>query len=59
MKITFNEIEKILKTLPIGYYLKRNVDVTLDPDTECSYYDPMNDTIRISFKQLEGTFESI
>ena len=59
MKITFNEIEKILKTLPIGYYLKRNVDVTLDPDTECSYYVPMDDTIRISFKQLEGTFESI
>lgn len=59
MKITFNEIEKILKTLPIGYYLKRNVDVTLDPDTEYSYYVPMDDTIRISFKQLEGTFESI
>jgi hypothetical protein len=59
MKITFNEIEKILKTLPIGYYLKRNVDVTLDPDSECSYYVPMDDTIRISFKQLEGTFESI
>lgn len=59
MKITFNEIEKILKTLPIGYYLKRNVDVTLDPDTECSYYVPMDDTIRISFKQLEGAFESI
>lgn len=59
MKITFNEIEKILKTLPIGYYLKRNVDVTLDPDTECSYYVPMEDAIRISFKQLEGTFESI
>ena len=59
MKITFNEIEKILKTLPIGYYLKRNVDVTLDPDTECSYYVPMDDTIRISFKQLESTFESI
>lgn len=59
MKITFNEIGKILKTLPIGYYLKRNVDVTLDPDTECSYYVPMDDTIRISFKQLEGAFESI
>lgn len=59
MKITFNEIEKILKTLPIGYYLKRNVDVMLDPDTECSYYVPMDDTIRISFKQLERTFESI
>lgn len=59
MKITFNEIEKILKTLPIGYYLKRNVDVTLDPDSECSYYVPMDDTIRISFKQLESTFESI
>lgn len=59
MKITFNEIEKILKTLPIGYYLKRNVDVTLDPDTEYSYYVPMNDTIRISFKQLADAFESI
>lgn len=59
MKITFNEIEKILKTLPIGYYLKRNVDVALDPDTDCSYYVPMEDTIRISFKQLEGAFESI
>ena len=59
MKITFNEVEKILKTLPIGYYLKRNVDVTLDPDTECSYYVPMDDTIRISFKQLAAAFESI
>lgn len=59
MKITFNEVEKILKTLPIGYYIKRNVDVTLDPDTECSYYVPMDDMIRISFKQLTAAFESI
>lgn len=58
MEISKAEIEKILKTLPIGYYIKRNINTTLS-DEDCSYYDIMNDKIIISYPQLRQTFSHI
>ena len=59
MDFTVNEVEKILKTLPIGYYIKRNVEVKLDETSGFSYYDPMNDKICISFSQLSKALSSL
>ena len=59
MNYTTNELNNILKTLPIGYYLKRNVSVEMDENAEASYYDPMNDEIHISFNQLSGALKSL
>ena len=58
MEITFAQTEKILKTLPIGYYIKRNIDTKLD-NCEASYYDMMNDKIVVSFQQVQKSLESI
>lgn len=58
MEISKAQIEKILKTLPIGYYIKRNVEIAL-ADARCSYYDIMNDKIAVSYPQLRKTFENI
>lgn len=52
MNISFNEVEKIFKTLPIGYYVKRNVKCTLHNDSK-SFYNPMNDEIFVSFPMIE------
>lgn len=59
MNYTMNELNNILKTLPIGYYLKRNVSVEMDETSSVSYYDPMHDTICISFNQLSGALDSL
>lgn len=52
MTITFNEAEKILKTLPVGYYLKKNIEVELQ-DSFDTYFLPMQDKIVIGFKAIE------
>ena len=49
--MTIDEMQKILNTLPIGYYLKRNVSVTLS-DTSNSYYNCMTDTITLGYKLI-------
>ena len=51
MTFSRNEIENILKTLPIGYYVKRKVGVTLG-DTNASFYNPMEDTITVSYPMI-------
>jgi len=58
--MTYNkaQVESILKTLPIGYYIKRGVSVTLDETSDCSYYNPVNDAIVISYKQLSNALDS-
>lgn len=53
------QIEQILKTLPIGYYAKRNIEMSLDEKAECSCYDPMNDKILVSFKQLQPVLSEL
>lgn len=50
--MTFNEINEIFKTLPVGYYCGRNVDRVLSKEADCSYYVPSEDRIVISYQQL-------
>lgn len=55
---TFIEIENILKTLPVGYYIGRNVPVKLTNE-EGSYYTPMLDEIYISYPMLANVMAKI
>lgn len=59
MNITFAQVDGILKTLPISYYVKRKLDVELSKTSSTSYCDIMNDKIVISFSQLENTANKI
>lgn len=59
MFVSFNTIDAILKTLPIGYYCGKQVPVSLDTEALTSYYSPMENKIVISYpiiaKGLEAT----
>lgn len=59
MDISKAQVETILKTLPIGYYIGRNIKVSLSEAEECSFYDQINDEILISYQQLLKPFESV
>ena len=59
MDISKAQVETILKTLPIGYYIGRNIKVSLSESEECSFYDQINDEILISYQQLLKPFESV
>lgn len=47
----YESVERIFKTLPIGYYLGHKIDARLDPGTH-SYYDPMEYCIVVGFGML-------
>lgn len=47
----FEKVSRIMRTLPIGYYLGHKIDVRLDPGQN-SYYDPMHYCIVVGFKML-------
>ena len=47
----FEKVSRIMRTLPVGYYLGHKIDVRLDPGQN-SYYDPMHYCIVVGFKML-------
>lgn len=49
MKISFNEMDEILRTLPIGYYAKKRIPTKLD-HAETSYFDVVNKAITVSYE---------
>ena len=55
---TFIEIENVLKTLPVGYYIGRNVPLTLTNEKD-SYYVPMNDKAFISYPMLKNVMRKV
>lgn len=55
---TFIEIENVLKTLPVGYYIGRNVPLTLTNE-EGSYYMPMDDKAFISYPMLKNVMRKV
>lgn len=55
---TFIEIENILKTLPVGYYIGRNVPLKLTNENG-SYYVPMDDEAYISYPMLNNLMTKI
>ena len=59
MNISKAQVEAILKTLPIGYYIGRNIKISLSESEESSFYDQINDEILISYQQLLTAFEAV
>lgn len=55
---SFIEIENIVKTLPVGYYIGRNVPLTLTNE-ESSYYMPMDDKAFISYPMLKNVMRKV
>lgn len=55
---TFIEIENVLKTLPVGYYIGRNVPLKLTNENG-SYYAPMDDEAYISYPMLNNVMTKI
>ena len=49
MELSFAMCETIVKTLPIGYYTNRRIEISVSKDEETSYYDMMNDKIVVSY----------
>lgn len=49
MSVSYLEVKKVFDTLPVGYYIGRDVKRELSKSEDGSYYDPMNDKIIISF----------
>lgn len=59
MEITYLQVKKIFDTLPVGYYIGRDVQRELSNDSKESFYDPMNDKICISYPFIkEGLKET-
>lgn len=58
MAISFIEVNEIFKTLPIGYYLGRDIKCELSEDIPGSYYDAESDLIRVAYKNIAGAFDS-
>lgn len=58
MKMTDLQIKQIVDTLPIGYYIGRNVPVSFWNE-ECSAYDPEKDCMMISANQIQKGLEKV
>ena len=59
MEISYLQVKKIFDTLPVGYYIGRDVQRELSNDNKESFYDPMNDKICISYSFIkEGLKET-
>jgi len=55
MTIEFNLVKNILDTLPIGYYLGRNIKVVL-VNSDKSYFIPSEDVIHIGYQMIANAF---
>lgn len=52
MEISKAELDRIVKTLPIGFYAKRRVVAEIGETDRTSYYSPNTDNIVISYPQI-------
>src|SRR5690554_5424089 len=52
MNITKERAQSILQTLPVGYYLKRNIDVELSETASTSYIDLQTERITIAMNNF-------
>ena len=59
MELSFAKCESIANTLPIGFYTGRRIEVTLERETEKSFYDPMEDKIIISYPVIAHRMKQI
>lgn len=54
MQITYNQVKKILDTLPIGYYLGHSIPpVKLSKESDSTYIDQITEEITVSFRNVQ------
>ena len=58
MKLTQNEVNQILKILPIGYYAKTGINVECSSGNKC-YFDNSNDKIVIGYDIVNLALEKV
>lgn len=58
MDVSFDYVNHILATLPIGYYLGRNIPVTLS-EGQKSFYNPVADNITIGYAFIAEAFKKV
>lgn len=59
MKVSLAQVEAILKTLPIGLYALSRVETTLSADEETSFYNPVTNSITISYPIIALGLEKV
>ena len=52
MNVTFEQVDTILKTLPISYYATKKLDVELSKESTSTYIDILADKITISYSNI-------
>ena len=57
--MTKYELDKILATLPIGYYAQRNIGITSSETEETSFYNPAEDAIVISLPIINTAIKNM
>ena len=58
MKVTYPIVKNIFDTLPIGYYLGRNISVELSETSTVSAFYPFQDKIIISYPIIANAFNA-
>ena len=58
MNISIEQVQKIFKTLPIGYYIGRNIDASLEM-TKTSYYNFIQDKVVVSYLNIADMVKKI
>lgn len=58
MTISKINVQNIFNTLPIGYYLGRNIPCTIE-DTDTAYFDPANDRIVIGYNLIANALKNV
>lgn len=54
MQITYNQVKKILDTLPIGYYLGHSIPpVKLSKESDSTHIDQITEEITVSFRNVQ------
>lgn len=59
MKVFPSEVKRIMDTLPIGFYAGKRVPTRLSETEESSYYNTKEDSIVISFPQIETALSEV
>ena len=58
LNISKPELQAVIRTLPIGLYIRRGVAVTVG-DGETSFYSPHTDAIEVSYPQIQLALSKI
>lgn len=59
MKVSYEKLNRIIKRLPVGYYIGKNVDVKLSKNYNNSFYNLNNQTITISYSQISDALNKL